>query len=339
MLAGPVYHTYDHGPLRQLDVVMQRESWVEGRVIDGETGEPVRLERVVMCQFDRQPDGHILLSSCRNPDFEQPRPGEFRISYDSPAEYHLTFSAKGYDDAEAFTPKVDRLQPIGGLVVKMKRQTGAEKATVRAQRISGTVTRNGQPVKTGWVALWALRKLGSLPEAPILRGRTAAPERIVYRSAPIDDGSYTLDVPNPGDGWYVVAEEPGRAITQVGPLKVAADERKTLDIQCVEGGSISGRVDDIPTAWKGSVWVIAFNRTGVRAEARIGADGRFTLANLPPGEFGLKAGYDGFHDSEIPTELNRQVWTVPAQPWRRAMVVNVKPARPTPEVRIALPAD
>ncbi|HEY2584238.1 MAG TPA: carboxypeptidase regulatory-like domain-containing protein [Tepidisphaeraceae bacterium] len=334
---GPGDHPWV-GPIRQLDFGMKREAMIEGRAVDAETGEPVRLQRVVRCQFDREPDGHILLSSCWNAVFQQPHSGEFRLSYDTPAEYHLTFSAQGYDDAEAFTPKVDHLQPIDRLVVKMKRQTGAEKASVRSQQIRGTVTRNGQPVKTGWVGLWGLRGTDNVVNAPMMRGRTVERDRIVFRSAPIENGSYTLEVPNPGNEWYVVAEEPGRAITQVGPITIAPEERKRLDVQCVEGGGIRGHVDAIPAAWAGNVWVVAFNHTGVRAEARVDASGNFALTNLPPGEYGLKAGYDGFRDSEVPTNLTPNDWKTPARPWQRATVVKVESARETADVHLALPS-
>jgi hypothetical protein len=159
-----------------------------------------------------------------------------------------------------------------------------------------------------------------------------------FGSQPIENGIYTLDVPNPGNDWYVVAEEPGRALTQVGPIPVAPEERKTLDIRCVEGGTISGHVDGIPAAWAGSVWVVACNRTGVRAEVRADPDGNFSLTNLPPGEYGLKAGYDGFRDSDVPEKGTPADWKNPTQPWRRAVVVKVAPARETAEVRLALPA-
>ena len=118
-----------------------------------------------------------------------------------------------------------------------------------------------------------------------------------------------------------------------------AQERKTLDIRCIEGGTISGHVDGIPAAWAGSIWVVAFNRTGVRAEVRAYPNGDFSLTNLPPGEYGLKAGYDGFSDSEVPETGTLEDWKKSAEPWRRAIVVKVAPARETAEIRLALPAN
>ena len=190
---------------------MKREGAIAGKAVDAETGQPVRLQRIVSCSFECQPDGHIQLSSCFSTEFQQPNPGEFRISYDTPIEYHLTFSAEGYDDAEAFTPKIRELQPIEGLVVKLKRQAVAEKALIRSQQIRGTVTRDGKPLQTGWVGLWRIRDTTNVMNSPMMRGRTAERARMVLSSAPIENGLYTLNVPNPGNDWYVVAEEPGRA--------------------------------------------------------------------------------------------------------------------------------
>ena len=90
--------------------------------MDVETGEPVRLSQIVLCFFERKPNGEPVLSGCRSADFEQPDVGRFRLPYTVPDEYHLTFSAAGYYDAEAFTPKVTQLTPIQGIVVKLKKK-------------------------------------------------------------------------------------------------------------------------------------------------------------------------------------------------------------------------
>ncbi len=112
----------EHGPFQELSVVLTPEAWIEGRAVDAETGEPVRLERVVLCSFDRKADNEVVLSGCRSPRFEQPEVGRFRIPYTYPDEYHLALSADGYHDAEAFTPKVTELKSIEGIVVKMKKK-------------------------------------------------------------------------------------------------------------------------------------------------------------------------------------------------------------------------
>ena len=316
-------------PAKDLVVTLRRAGWIEGQVVDAETGEPVRLDKVVVCHFERKPSGEVVLRGCRS-DFEQSEPGRFRASFPDPDEYHLTFTAAGYDDAEAYTPKVTELKTISGIVARMKRKTAGSAPVVARQTITGAVTRDGRPVQAGWVGLWALRKPSNAPGAPLMRGRTAVGPPIPYASAPIRDGSYSLDVPFQSETWYVVAEEPGRPVTQVGPIPMALNQTRTVDIACTPGGRIRGRVEGVPPGWEGHVWVVAFSRTAVRDEVRVARDGTFTLPPLPPGEYGLKAGHDAYDDPEVyPGALRREhpeVFKEKADPWRRAKVLTVEAA-------------
>ena len=93
----------------KLVVRMKRESYISGHAIDAGTGEPVTLSRIVLCTFTRKPDGEVILDGCRRSQFDQPEHGVFRLGYTFPSEYHLTLSADGYEDAEAFTPSVNSL--------------------------------------------------------------------------------------------------------------------------------------------------------------------------------------------------------------------------------------
>ena len=147
----------EHGPFQQLDVVLEPVAWIEGRAIDAETGKSVQLSQVVLCFFERNANGEVVLSGCRSPRFEQPEAGWFRVPYSSPSEYHLTVSADGYHDAEAFTPPTAELRTIEGIVVTMKRNKEGTVSDVAERTISGIVTRNGTAVKAGWVGLWMLR--------------------------------------------------------------------------------------------------------------------------------------------------------------------------------------
>jgi hypothetical protein len=119
------------------------------------------------------------------------------------------------------------------------------------------------------------------------------PDHARRRRGPADDS------PGKSDTWYVVVEEPGHALTQVGPVSIALDEQKTLDITCTPGGQIRGQVTGIPQAWDRRVRVVVFSKTGVRAEARAAPGGHFTLPSLPPGEYGLKADHDAYDDAEV----------------------------------------
>jgi hypothetical protein len=316
-------------PARDLVVTLRRGAWIEGQAVDAETGEPVRLDKVVVCKFERKPSGEVVLRGCRS-DFEQSGPGRFRVSFADPDEYHLAFTAAGYHDAEAFTPKVTELKTISGVVARMKRKTAGSAPVVARQTIAGAVTRDGRPVQAGWVGLWALRRPSNAANAPVMRGRTAVGPPIPYASAPIRDGSYSVDVPFQSETWYVVAEEPGQPVTQVGPIAIALNQNRTADIACTPGGRIRGRVEGVPPAWEGHVWVVAFSRTAVRDEVRVARDGTFTLPPLPAGEYGLKAGHDAYDDPEVypgPLMKHPEAFKETADPWKRAKVVKVEAGR------------
>jgi protocatechuate 3,4-dioxygenase beta subunit len=333
------------GLVKDFTVEMKALAWIEGRAVDAETGEPVRLDRVVLCTFERKPNGEIVRAGCKASDFKQPDTGRFRVPYSFPYEYTLTFSAAGYHDAETFTPLVKRLQPIDGIVVKLKKDKAGTKPEMQKQRFFGAVTRDGMPVKNGWVGLWALRRAPNAVNAWILRGRTVTPVPAVYSSVPIQDGTYSIETPYQSEGWYVVVEEPDQAPTQVGPLSIGANEEKKLDIACVAGGGINGRVEKVPDAWKGQLWVVAFNATAVRAETRVDSDGRFSFKQLSPGKYGLKIGHDGCEFSEHPEvsrangpdDVPKEAWTRIDDPWQTATVVNVESGHETEGVRLQLP--
>jgi len=339
--AGPDVITYPNGPLKDLKVIMKRPGWIEGRAIDAQTGRLVRVDKLVLCYFVRRPGGEVVLSGCRFAEFEQPQPGHFRVSYSTPDEFHLTVSAAGYEDGEAFTPKVTRLEAITGIVVKMQKRPSGASPVVAPQRIAGTVRRDGKPVKTGWVGLWHLRPPIESINGALMRGRTVEQDPIIYASAPIRDGAYAIDVPFQDEAWYLMAEEPGQTMTQVGPLPVALDEHKKLDIACVEGGSISGEIRGVPKDWAGQLWVVAFTKTGIRTEARIGSDGRFNFTQLPPGEYGLKVGHDAYQDSEVPKGpvIPKDYGQKLADPWKRATVVHVEAGGVVSGVSLELPRE
>ncbi len=331
----------DLGPVKQLDIVMSREAWIEGEAVDEATGLPVRLDQIVLCFFERKPDGEVVLNGCRASRFEQPQEGQFRVAYSTPGEFHLMFSAKGYHDAEAFTPQVETLAPIEGIRVKMRKKDLDSQPTIHRQIVSGTVTDHGLPVETGWIGLWAIRPTLEVVNAHIMRGRTVTGDPIVHASAPIRDGKYSLTVPFQGDAFYLVAESPARAPTQIGPVAVALGEQKSLDIEWIDGGEISGTVNGRPAEWEDDLWVVAFTDTAIRAEARVKRDGTFSLANLPPGRYGLKVGHDAYRDSEVPHHPNISAdhWRTNADPWKRAKTVEVTAGQKRREILLELPAD
>jgi hypothetical protein len=324
-----------------------------GRAVDAETGQPVRLDRVISCVCERGPTGEVRMRGCSDRDFEALDEGRFRVAYATPGEYHLTASAAGYEDAEAFTPKVSELKPIEGIVVKMKPGSKLPRGQAVRRGITGRVTRAGRPVTSGLVCLVEVPESLNAPNAHVLRGRTTArPGIINQQAAPRADGRYTLDVPGLGKSWYVVAQAPGQPPTIVGPLTVGLNEVKTVDVACTAAGSISGRVKFTPAGLEGHLWVVAFTKTGFRTEAPV-VRGCFTLPALPPGEYGLKVGHDAFVDAEtrvpladVKRELTKaetaaliKAWNAPAEPWKRARVVRVEEGKQTAGIDLELPAE
>ena len=62
--------------------------------------------------------------------------------------------------------------------------------------------------------------------------------------------------------WFFVYEEPTGAPTIVGPVTITSKDRSMkVDIAIAQGGTIEGRVANVPTAMAGQVWVIAFDAT------------------------------------------------------------------------------
>ncbi|MGO9109038.1 MAG: hypothetical protein ACLP9L_07380 [Thermoguttaceae bacterium] len=53
----------------------------------------------------------------------------------------------------------------------------------------------------------------------------------------IRDGTYSLNVPYQHEVWYVVVEEHGHPLSQVGPIKIGVNDKRRLDIACTEGGT------------------------------------------------------------------------------------------------------
>jgi hypothetical protein len=151
--------------------------------------------------------------------------------------------ADGYVEAEVTTPEMKELKNITGLTVKMKKTADGTKTVLPKQFLFGAVTRNGRPVKTGWVGLWYVRKNLNSVNAPVLRGRVVDGLTFYLEHAAIVNGSYRLEMPD-DDEYFVVAEEPGHAPTQIGPIGVKLRQERKSDIACVKGGSISGKVND-----------------------------------------------------------------------------------------------
>jgi hypothetical protein len=251
-------------------------------------------------------------------------------------------TAEGYTEGELFLGKVAAKQNISGLVIKLRREgRGTDDDHIR---LVGKVTRDGRPVSFGRVGAWWQRNEFDRVNAGVQRGRTVPAPRFEMLDVPVrPDGTYTIGdlkfhLGNPGR-WFLVFEEPGHAPAVFGPPELKAGERQqTIDLAAVEGGTIAGRVEHVPEAMAGQVWVVAFNENIVRREARAGRDGTFHLDDLPPGRYGLKAGHDAYRDPHIPrlgpltqerTPEQLAQWKKKAEPWQGAVEATVRPGATT----------
>lgn len=248
-------------------------------------------------------------------------------------------------EGERFLGLVEAKTNVRDIVIKMRKEgQGADKDHVR---IVGKVTRDEKPVASGRLGVWWQRDEFDRVNAGVQRGRTVPAPRFEMLHVPVGaGGSYTIDdlkikERNPGH-WYLVFEEAGHASAIVGPLKLKAGEREqTIDVPAAEGGTITGRVEHVPSPMAGQVWVVAFNENIIRRETRVAPDGTFRLSDLPPGRYGLKAGHDSYVDPHIPvlppfgqerTPEQLAQWKKKAEPWQGAVEATVRSGETTSEI-------
>jgi hypothetical protein len=212
------------------------------------------------------------------------------------------------------------------------------KAKEETTRVTGLVTKGGKAVGSGRVGAWQKRrKETNRVNVAIHRGRTVPMWGYEFvRTTVNPDGTFVLENLKAGPWfgpWFFVYEEPAGPPTIVGPVTITSNDRTmAVDINIAEGGAIEGRVENVPAAMAGQVWVIAFDATILQREILVSPDGTFRLNDLPPGRYGLKAGHDAYVDPHVtrwiagekrdPTEFEKL-----AEPWQGAVVVTIEPGK------------
>ncbi|HEY1784864.1 MAG TPA: carboxypeptidase-like regulatory domain-containing protein [Pirellulales bacterium] len=303
-------------------IVLHPCRYIVGQTVDAETGQPVSLNRLIVCEVRRGADGTPHSYGCGEVRFQQPRPGEFRATVSSLGDKHLTATAQGYRDAEVYVLGFDRLGGEPVVTIKLRRRGSAVSAA--GQRIRGVVHAGGKPAGQVWVSLWKKAKEPDSPSATLRRGRTVDGS---YHCARVDaltaaDGSYLLDVADPGE-YYVTARPLAGAPAASPALAIGSGADLTCDLDLPVGGTIRGRVKDVSPDCAERLWVVAFARRPYCAAVPVDRDGRFVVAEVPPGEIGLKVGHEGYLDSDVPrAPFAEDAWQQIAEPWKRATLID-----------------
>jgi hypothetical protein len=165
-----------------------------------------------------------------------------------------------------FLGKLAAKQNLSGVVVKLARASG-EKAKDETTRVTGVVTLGGKAIGGGRVGGWQKRrKEMNRINAAILRGRTLPIGGHEFvRTTVNPGGTFVLENLKAGPWfgpWFFVYAEPTGAPTIVGPVAITSQDRTMkVDIAIARGGTIEGRVENVPTVMAGQVWLIAFDVT------------------------------------------------------------------------------
>ena len=318
-------------------IVLKPCGYISGHAIDAETGEPVKIKTLGVCEVRRKADGTPYSYGCGEARFDQPHIGEFRAEVSTSGDKHLTIVADGYYYGGGYVFGFDLQTEAKDLTFKLRR--AGSSATAAPQRIRGVVTRNGKPAAEVWVSLWQKRKEWNLPNAGIVRGRTVDG---TYRSWAIDvltdqNGNYMLDVSDPGE-FYVVAHS-SDSMAAVSPvITAAANAEQTCGLVLSPGGTISGRVLGAEPDVADRLWVVAFGHTPFQAAVPVEQNGEFTLRNVPAGEIGLKVGHDGYIDADVARHpFPKEVRDKESEPWKRAAIVTVHAGETTSGVELDYP--
>lgn len=340
-------------------VKLSKPLFLIGKAVDLDTGEPVLIKEVSLCQLQKQPDGSVVRTGCGIAGFEQDDPGHFRIPYailpeKSFAGYHITLWCQGYDEGHLNVTPLNDAKDVADLLIQVKRSGQAAPAD-SSQGLKGTVLLQDKPVAHGWITLNKHHGQRNAPNAVMMHGRTTECGLMPFHHAEIKQGTFRCEALEPGE-YAVMLYVPGQAPTYISQVTLTKGTWTNQDFVISPGCSIAGKVPTIPALLKNELWVIAFSRQGYRTAVRMQQDGSFTLSELPAGEYGLKVGCEAIRDKETDVEhpgllpqgkqlskaeyeAKLKAYEAPADPWKRATVVQVKAGQTVRDVILNMPEE
>ena len=357
LVAAKGFRSFRRAPREELDplpdgtrlfrVELERSRRLTFRVTDAATGEPVEVDSVVVCVYERGAAGVARLVGCTNAAVERPAPGTFAVEHQGAWPYHLEIRAAGYTPSDVFLDPLptDADHEVGPFTLTQSDdRTDDGGAANRSPKVavSGTVAPTGGADPAGaLVTLWKVpRSAAGAANAALAFGRLIPnPPRCVAVTVADANGRFQLDVLRAGGDFLLRADAapagsgPVTAATRpapaVAPVSVPAGlAPEAVTLAPTAAGSIRGLPDESSIV-RGSGWAVAFDDAGFWRAVPLAADGSFVLAGLPPGRYGVKAGRLGGEDREAGAgalPINPSPADAgPPDPWRRATRASVEP--------------
>jgi hypothetical protein len=279
-------------------ITLCRKFVLRGRVVDASTLRNVAIDRIVMCQVERDQNGVPLYSSCLLSEFEQPELGTFEVEYSGPGEIHLQVSAEGYNDSEAFVVCDHSIETEIRTTIHLEKAAKTDITNLHECVVRGTVSYRGHPLRRGWIAVCQMQRPSEINCPRIHRGRIVGDYVFDKCYAMVIDGQFVLPVSSIPKNPILIVESSDAPMYQ-SDISLSRGTELKLTIEIPEGASIEGMVLGCPGEQREHAWVVAFGSRGYHIECQVSADGRFAFRELPHGALGLKVGWDGFADPNL----------------------------------------
>ena len=257
---------------------------VRGRVVDAATGEPVEAFTLVPSASERLPFG----SAAAGTERRDPRG---RFEYVAPqrrGDFHLLARAAGYSTGCSGSINLESGGDVDGVVIRMH----------RGVRVRGRVTdARGEVLSGATVRLSPGLGEEANESADLLLLALSRAARVVQRDERVtrSDAEGRFELHNVREGRHTMLVEHPDFVTRETVETVVAPRGADVrlpDVKLIEGGALEGVVvDEDGDPLKGARVEIlrqgALAGSGLHG-ATTGADGRFELAHLRPGRYGLR---------------------------------------------------